>query len=147
MRRPLSHLICTDQPLGGIASWARASARAAGHGCDVVPFEAAMDWLDAEQVDTVLVDMDKLDPAALTLLSALWKRQSITPVWMASHSGGRCEGLLRHCADGFASRGRGRQAVNHVESVSVRALSTLSAARLMALRHIGFRLQEESLPA
>jgi hypothetical protein len=145
MHRTSSHLICTDQPHGEIAAWARASVRAAGHGCDVVPFESAMDWLDAEKVDTVVVDVNKLDPAALSLLSALWKRQSGTPVWMASRADGRGECVLRQCADGHAPRGRQRQASKQMQSVSLRALNTLSATSLMALRHISLRLHGEGL--
>jgi hypothetical protein len=147
MRRTLSHLICTDQPDGAIASWARASVRAARHDCDVVPFGAAMEWLDAQRVDAVLVDVNKLEPAALSLLSALWKRSLLTPVWMANCVDGRSEGVLRQCAKGVASRGRSSQAAKPVESVSLRALSTLSATRLMALRHISSRLQHEGLSA
>ena len=61
MQRTSSHSICTDHPHGDIALWVRASVRAAGHGCDVVSFEAAVQWLDAQLVDGQRVDCDGID--------------------------------------------------------------------------------------
>jgi hypothetical protein len=126
------HLICSDQPLGHVAAWARARVHAVGHAFEVVPCDRAMERVENQRIDSVLVDIDSFDAAALSLLSALWKFQSAAPVWLASRSRSHSERLLRMCSpQGFAAA-----ASTARPAVSLCSLSALSATSLLALSHL-----------
>ena len=126
------HLICSDRPLGDVAAWAQARVHAVGHAFEVVPCDRAMERVENQRIDSVLVDIDSFDAAALGLLSALWKFQSATPVWLASRSHGHSERLLRMCSPkGFAASASTASPV-----VSLCSLSALSATSLLALSHL-----------
>ena len=123
------HLICSDRPLGDVAAWAQARVHAVGHAFEVVPCDRAMERVENQRIDSVLVDIDSFDAAALGLLSALWKFQSATPVWLATRSHGHSERLLRMCSPkGFAASASTASPV-----VSLCSLSALSAISLLAL--------------
>ncbi len=132
MHRAAHHLICSNQPSGEIAAWARASVQAAGDACEVVRCDAAMNHLEQVRIDSVLVDVDGFDASAVSLLSALWKLQATAPVWLASRRHSRGERMLRICAP----EGAPRAARRSTSPVLLCALNALSATSLLALQQL-----------
>jgi hypothetical protein len=128
----MAHLLCTDQPQGAIACWTQASLKQAGEDCQVVGYGLALGCVEQRAFDAVVVDLDRLSGASLSLLTALWKFQSKAPVWLATSAGGRAERLLRRCA----ASGRAARAAGAGDAVSLRALSALSATALIALSQL-----------
>jgi hypothetical protein len=135
MHRAAHHLICSNQPLGEIAAWARASVQAAGDACDVVGCDLAMNHLEQQRIDSVLVDVDSFDASAVSLLSTLWKFQCTAPVWLASRRHGRSERLLRLCSAQSAPRAAAF-ARRSEAAVSLCSLNALSATSLLALHQL-----------
>lgn len=129
----MTHLLCTDQPQGPIAAWTRRSLHQVGETCLVASYATALEAVLQRRFDAVVIDLDTLDEPSLSLLTQLWKVQSTAPVWLASRQGSRSDWLLSRCASPGVERHK-RSVRN--EGVDLTPMSKISAAGLMALRHL-----------